>query len=334
MPRKKITIYDVAEKSGISIATVSRVLNNPDKVKQQTKNKVYAVMKDLGFIPKAEARERAKQHLGRIGIISTCFTYPSSVHRLRGISNALVGTSFEMVIITVNETGDLENYLRSMELTNRLDGIIILSQKLNSSTINILKELSIETVFVEFGEDSFPSICIDNKKGGELVADYLLNKGYSSFSLLTEQEEKNSVHPNRMRSEGFQNQLGLNGIFIEKNQIQYASNNLEEAMISAELILSIRKPEHAVFATTDFLAIAVIKTAKKLEINIPTDLGVIGFDGTNISEYLDLSTVDQSLEESGKLAVEILLKRIKQTDTPIQTIFLPLRIIERDTTRK
>ncbi len=330
MTEKTATIYDVAEKAGISIATVSRVINKPEKVSPKTRDRVFEVMKETGFIPKAEARERARKHVGRIGVITPYFTYPSFVHRLRGISEALKGTSFELVIINLEEKDDFENYLRSPGLNNRIDGFIILSQKLNKSTLNIIEELNLKVVFVEFGEDNYSGICIDNYKGGQIVANFLLSKGYRTFAVLSENENEIKVHPNQLRVNGFLNVMNKRQISIEDKNIIYTGSNLENAMDSAALLLK-NKPE-AVFATSDLLAVSVIKMAKKMHILIPEELGLIGFDGTDASEYLDMTTVDQSLNESGKLAVDLLMKRIQNSSATVQTIFLPLNIIERNTT--
>ncbi len=331
MSKKNSNIYDVAQKAGISIATVSRVLNNPDKVSPKTKDKVFSVMKELGFTPKAEARARAKKDTGRIGVITTDLTYPSFIHRLRGISETLDGTPYELVIITMKDKKDIDYYLRSIELTDKLDGLIILSQKLNDTTINLLNELSINVIFVEFGEINFPSISIDNNLGGEMVADYLLEKKYKTFSILTEEESDKKVHPNQMRVTGFINRLKQNGANITPQMVFYGSNDLKQSIKIAISILSKEIRPEVIFATTDLLAVAVIKAAKKLNISIPTELGVIGFDGTNTSDYLDFTTVDQSLEESGRLAAELLLKKIKKPNDPVHNILLPLKIIERDT---
>ena len=329
--KKTVTIYDVAAKAGISIATVSRVLNTPEKVSSGTKKKVFLVMKEMGFTPKAEARDRAKRHVGKIAVITPYFTYPSFSHRLRGISEALSGTAFELVIITLVNKNDIEYYLQSPGLRDRIDGFIFLSQKLNQSTLKIIKDLPLKSVFVEFGEETFSSVCIDNFYGGELVAEFLLDKGYTDFGILSEKEDYIKVHPNGLRVSGFLEKLGERDISVKDTNIRQTGNELKQAVAAAEqLLTSIDKPE-VIFATTDLLAVAVIKAAKKHNISIPEDLGVIGFDGTNTSDYLDLTTVDQSLEESGRIAVELLMKRIKTPHNPIQKIYLPLSIIERDT---
>ena len=125
--KNKPTIYDVAKHAGVSITTVSRMLNTPDKVTSKTREKVLTAIDKLGFVPKAEARARALQHTGRIGVITPFFTAPSFVQRLRGIAEALSPQNYELVIYTVDSSNHLQGYLSSLPLTGNLDGLIILS---------------------------------------------------------------------------------------------------------------------------------------------------------------------------------------------------------------
>src|SRR5690606_18075974 len=114
---KKPTIYDVARRAGVSITTVSRMLNTPDKVNSQTRTKVLAAIDALGFVPKAEARARAMRHTGRIGVITPFFTAPSFIQRLRGIAETLSPKNYELVIYPISSSNHLQAYLSSLPLT-------------------------------------------------------------------------------------------------------------------------------------------------------------------------------------------------------------------------
>ena len=122
MTRKQPTIYDVARLAGVSISTVSRVLNQPQRVNQQTLEAVQAAIDSLGFVPKAEARARALKDTGRIGVLTPFFAEPSFTQRLRGISAALQQTSYEMVIYPVDSQRRLNGYLQGLPITRNLDG--------------------------------------------------------------------------------------------------------------------------------------------------------------------------------------------------------------------
>ncbi|HVP22235.1 MAG TPA: LacI family DNA-binding transcriptional regulator, partial [Anaerolineaceae bacterium] len=127
MPRPTPTIYDVAAAAKVSISTVSRVLNRPETVNEETRTAVLKAINGLGFIPKAEARARALKDYRRIGVLTPFFTAPSFVQRLRGVASALQSSSYELIIFTVDSASQLNAYLESLPLTGNLDGLIILS---------------------------------------------------------------------------------------------------------------------------------------------------------------------------------------------------------------
>ena len=120
------TIYDVARSAGVSIATVSRVLNDPHKVNEETRSVVMTVIDRLGFIPKAEARARAMRSTGRIGVLTPFFTAPSFVQRLRGAAEVLSKHNYELVIYTVYSNKHLNTYLETLPIAHSLDSLIIL----------------------------------------------------------------------------------------------------------------------------------------------------------------------------------------------------------------
>ena len=121
------TIYDVAKNAGVSIATVSRVLNKPQKVNEETRAAVLQAIDELGYTPKLEARTRALKESGRIGVITPFFTAPSFVQRLRGIASVLTPSDYELVIYTVDSFSRLQSYLETLPINGNLDGLIIVS---------------------------------------------------------------------------------------------------------------------------------------------------------------------------------------------------------------
>src|SRR6476660_9223103 len=138
---KKPTIYDVAKHAGVSITTVSRMLNTPEKVNTDTREKVLAAIDALDFVPKAEARARAMQQTGRIGVITPFFTAPSFIQRLRGIAETLSPQNYELVIYTVDSINHLQGYLSSLPLTSNLDGLIVLSLQVGDTEVRRLIDL-------------------------------------------------------------------------------------------------------------------------------------------------------------------------------------------------
>jgi DNA-binding LacI/PurR family transcriptional regulator len=328
--KKYPTIYDVAEYSGMSISTVSRVLNSPDKVRVETRHRVFAAIDALGFIPKAEARARALRQNGRIGVITPFFTAPSFVQRLRGIAGELSKKNSELVIYTVDSIDRLQSYLTSLPLTGNLDGLVIMSLPVDDEYVDHLLKHDIPTVLIEFPNRKLNSVEIDDVAGGRIVAEYLVAKGHRRIAFLGDTDlPEYAIHPVSLRLVGFRKGLQEAGIALEDKFVRLAPYTIEQTRQAANELLKTSNPPTAVFAATDFQALSMIQVAHRLGVKIPEELAVIGFDDLDMAEFADLTTVRQHLDESGRLAIEILLAHIEDNSRPVQHIKLPLTIIER-----
>jgi DNA-binding LacI/PurR family transcriptional regulator len=327
---KNPTIYDVAKYSGTSISTVSRVLNSPDKVNVETRQKVFVAIDALGFVPKAEARARALRLNGRIGVITPFFTAPSFVQRLRGLAGELSKKNYELVIYTVDSVDRLQGYLSSLPLTGNLDGLVIMSLPVEDSYVNHLVKHNIPTVLIEFPNTKLNSVEIDDVAGGKMVAAYLVTKGHHRIAFLGDTDlPEYAIHPVSLRLVGFRQGLQDAGIVLDDKFVRLARYTMEQTRQAAIELLNISNPPTAIFAATDFQALGVIKVARQLGAKVPDELAVIGFDDLDMADYADLTTVRQHLDESGRLAIEILFAHIADNSRPVQHINLPLTIIER-----
>ena len=331
-PKKAATIYDVARRAGVSITTVSRMINTPDRVNGETRERISVAIDALEFVPKAEARARALRRTGRIGVISPFFTAPSFVQRLRGIAEALSAQKFELVIYTVDSAAHLRSFLSSLPLTGNLDGLIILSLPIDDTDARRLVDHGLSTVLVEFPHPSLSSVEIDDVMGGRMAAQYLLGKGHRRLAFLGDTDlPEYSIHPVSLRLIGFRQSLQEAGIELPDAFVRLAPYSQAQTRQVAMELLSLPQPPTAIFVATDFQALGVLKAARQLKIQVPEQLAVIGFDDLDLAEYADLSTIHQHLDESGRLAVEILLAQIESPSRPPRHVKLPLTLVERQT---
>jgi DNA-binding LacI/PurR family transcriptional regulator len=331
-PNKLPTIYDVAKQAGVSIATVSRMINTPDNVNGETRERILAAIDALDFVPKAEARARAMRGTGRIGVISPFFTAPSFVQRLRGIAEALSAKKFELVIYTVDSAHHLRKFLSSLPLTGNLDGLIILSLPIDDADARRLVNHGLSTVLVEFPHSSLSSVEIDDVMGGRMAAQYLLGKGHRCIAFLGDTDlPEYSIHPVSQRLVGFRQAIKEAGIELTQAFVRLAPYSQEQTRKVAAELLNLPQPPTAIFVATDFQALGVLKAARQLKVKVPEQLAVIGFDDLDLAEYVDLTTIRQHLDESGRLAVEILLAQIESPSRPPRHVKLPLILVERET---
>ncbi|MEW6083222.1 MAG: LacI family DNA-binding transcriptional regulator [Chloroflexota bacterium] len=333
-PNKKPTIYDVAKNSGVSISTISRVLNSPDKVNPETRRRVMSSIDKLGFVPKAEARARAMQHTNRIGVLTPFFTAPSFVQRLRGVAATLSKANYELVIYPVDSVEHLQGYISSIPIMQNVDGLIIMSLAIDDKEAKRLHDNSMQSVLIEYSHTRLNSIEIDDVYGGQLAARHLIEKGHKRMAFLGDIEppEKYAIHPVKSRYQGFKKILEDAGIPLPKKYVMQASYSQESSQQAALELLNLPQPPTAIFAAADIQAISIMKVARQLKRHIPDDVAIIGFDDIDIAEYMDLTTIRQNLDESGRLAAEILLSHIVESDRTLQHIKIPLQLIERQTT--
>jgi len=138
-----------------------------------------------------------------------------------------------------------------------------------------------------------------------------------------------SIHPVSFRLKGFRQALKAANIEVPESFIRLAPYNQEQARQVAKELIDLPNPPTAIFAATDFQALGVIKAARQLGIRVPDELAIIGFDDLDMSEFEDLTTIRQHLDESGRLAIEILLSHIADSTRPVQHVYLPLTVVER-----
>jgi DNA-binding LacI/PurR family transcriptional regulator len=332
--KRSPTIYDVATAAQVSISTVSRVLNNPDKVNDATRSTVLEAINNLGFVPKAEARARALKEFRRIGVLTPFFTAPSFVQRLRGAASALQSTSDELIIFTVDSISALNHYLETLPLTGNLDGLIVISMQFNDRYARQLVEHGLETVLIEYPQKILSSIEIDDVAGGRMAAEYLLQKGHKKLGFVgdTAATPDFNVHPIALRLSGFRQGLQDAGMRLKEENTLLVKYDVESTRQKAHEFLSPPLQHSAIFAATDLQAIGILRAARDLGIRVPQDLAILGFDDLDVAEYVGLTTINQHLDESGGVAVELLLSRLVGPTRAIQHIQLPLNIIERETT--
>jgi DNA-binding LacI/PurR family transcriptional regulator len=327
------TIYDVAAKAGVSISTVSLALNAPSRVKVATLERIQAVIDELEFVPKIEAMTRARRGVGRIGVIAPFSTYPSFGRRLNGVLAALRGQSYETVIYDHEGAGT--SLLASLPLTRRLDGLIVMSLPLSEQVVDRVLDRNLTTVLVELERPGFSAVTIDNVAGSSIVADLLTRKGHTRYGFVGEGGTKPHPHDRVLQSEarllGFRAALEEHGHSLPDQNVRLVGHSLEAASGAAGELLDSPERPTAIFAHDDVLASGVLRAARERDLRIPDELAVVGFDDSELAQHLELTSVRQPFEESGRVAAEMLLAQLRDPTRTLQEVTLKLTLVERAT---
>jgi DNA-binding LacI/PurR family transcriptional regulator len=326
------TVYEVAKKAGVSIATVSRVLNTPERVNESTRERVHQAIDALGFVPKAEAAARARKMHGRIGVLAPFFTFPSFVQRLRGVASALSDSPFELAIYNVDSSSRRIGWLASLPVTRRIDGLIVMALPFDDEAADRLIHHDLPTVLVEFSRARFSSVRIDDAAGGALAAELLVSLGHGRCAFVGDADVPDYAVPTSdYRLEGYRRGLAKRGVPLPDCYVARAPHGLETAREATHALLDLRERPTALFAASDTQAMGALQAARERNLAVPGDLAIVGFDDIDVAGYIGLTTVRQPLEESGRVSVDLLLSRLADPSRAAQDVWLPLSLVRRST---
>lgn len=341
MAPRAATIYDVANRAGVSPSTVSLALNDPRRVRAATLDRILVAADELEFVPKAEAVSRARRALGRIGVLAPFTSYPVFARRLYGVMQALEDRPLDLVVFDRPSAVFSAPTLSSIPLTHRLDGLIIMSLPIDPQVADRIVERGLPTILVDTPADLRPPqlscVDIDDETGGRLAAEHLIARGHQRFGAIQERfEQRNGGGPNALppdrRLAAFRATLERAGLELPQTHVRDAPHTPQAARDAVRDLLSLPDRPTAIFARDDSMAAAALHAARDLGLNVPQDVAVIGFDDGELAEYLGLTTIRQPMEESGQIATRVLLDHLDGSQTTIRQTTLPVELVQRETT--
>jgi LacI family transcriptional regulator len=211
--------------------------------------------------------------------------------------------------------------------------MIVLALPISEEAATVFDANSIPLVGVEVGSSSISSVEIDNIRGGKLAASYLVGRGYRQMGFFGESGEPvYSMHATQERLQGFSQKLSELGFPIDEDHICFHEYGIQPTVDAALELLSRPFRPDAVFCSSDYQAICVQKAARMLDIRVPQQLGILGFDDTYTADFMELSTIRQSLERSGEIAAGLVIDKLEESQTQRKRLLLDLTIVERKTT--
>ncbi len=329
------TIKDVAKRAGVGVGTVSRVLNGSPQVRPETREKILAVIKELGFSPNLAARQLSGGKTFTIGVVSPFFTFPSFVERLSGIQDVLDESEYDLVLYSVRSPDRLRQQLRTIISQNRADGLIILTLRFAEDEIKRSKpDFPIVVVSEDDEVKHYPHIMIDNFEGGVLATNYLIGKGHKDIGFIGDPiDSVFGFNSTLRRFEGYRHALAEAGLTFNPDWCRFGEYSQDSAREHARRILSLPHRPTALFVPIDALALGALGAIYDLGLRVPDDVAVIGFDDIQAASYINLTTVRQPLFASGQWVAHQLIAWLREGHpAPDQfEVKLPLEIVERST---
>ncbi|MDF7798282.1 LacI family DNA-binding transcriptional regulator [Pontiellaceae bacterium B1224] len=327
------TLYDVCEKTGLSTATVSRVINGSGLVKEATRERVHQAMKELNYRPNQAARKLAGGKTDTIGIILPLLDNGYYVKVLRGIDNVSTKEKLKLLISFYHSETDLLDYLQSLCREGRTDAIILMNNTFFGP--DKVRELAGDDIPIALiGQnginEGMDSVLIDNFQGAYRAVTHLLENKPQSLLLLTGPKDN---HDSNKRLEGAQQAIQDASLEIDVKIVTGDFYHEGGRKAFEEYVGRQNALPEAIFAFNDAMALGVLDVLAETEKRIPEDIQLIGFDNNEIGQYIGLSTVSFPMEQIGETATRLVAERIKNKDLKPSSISMETSLIPRKTTR-
>lgn len=330
MPLKQLpSIHAVAARAGVSIATVSRVLNHSKPVNEATRRRVEEAVQALGYRTNTAGRSLAKSQSRLLMVLVPDFANPFYAQIVQG-AESVTGPSGYKLVLTDAASSDAAHQTALDAIYNRLaDGVINLAHLDDDPGLHAaLRDMPWVNCSEFVPESGLPYVSIDHRQAAIDAVQYLLNRGHRRIALISADENFRWA---QLRREGYEQAMQRAGLTLDADLVRMAaSTDYEAGAQAAGGLLALLEPPTAVFAVSDTLAIGAIKALRRAGRRVPEDMAVMGFDDLPLSAVFEpgLTTIGQPMRELGATAAEILLARLRDERLPSRT--LAHRLVVRD----
>ncbi len=315
-----VTMQDIAEKCGVSKATVSRVLNNSGYVKEETREFIMKTIKELKYTPSAVARSLSKNETNIIGVIVPDINNPFFGEVIKGISNVADKENLNIFFYDTDENIEKEFKALKIIKEQRVQGIIITptsdKNEFNSEYLSVLENLGIPIVLIDrdVKYSNFDGVFLDNIKGAYEATEAFIKEGHEKIAIIA---GPTTSKPGRDRFRGYEKAMYMNKLKINEKYVFYGDFKSESGYKIAKKILKMKDRPTGIFVCNNMMNLGCIKALYEEGLKIPEDIAVIGFDEIECFNVLDMkiSVIARPTTEMGIAAMEILLDRLKNKNT-------------------
>ncbi|HZQ81955.1 MAG TPA: LacI family DNA-binding transcriptional regulator [Gaiellaceae bacterium] len=323
----RVTIADVAEQAGVSVATVSKVINDRYGVAEDTSARVRSVIDALGYHASLVGQSLRSRRTKVIGVLVRDLE-PFSAELLKGVARGVHDSGYELIVFSgcgqaADQAGWERRYLSRISGT-LADGAILVTPGSIDETFGS----PVVAVDHNVQSSALPTVDSENLKGAVAATEYLLGLGHRRIGFLAGREDLESA---RLRERGYREALAAAGVRVDESLVKIGGYDAATATEPARRLLELDQRPTAIFAANDVTALETIAVARSLGLHVPDDLSVVGFDNVPESALADppLTTVEQPIQQMGREAVRLLLELIEDPSQPAASVVLPTRLVVR-----
>lgn len=309
-----VTIKDIARKAGVSYATVSRALNNRPEVNEKTRREIQKLAEEMGYKPNALARSLVTRESKTLGLIIPDITNPFFPEVARGAEEAAAQAGYSIFLCNTNWEEEKERKYLALLEEKRVDGIILASViNDEQQMMEYLADSAVPLIMINRVLKNIQAhyVVIDNVRGACLVMEHLIENGHRDIAFVG---GLSHVEATRERLQGYKMMLGAYDLPVRPELIRLGSFKRESGYSNALELLKLSPRPTAIFAANDILALGVLQAAADMNLRVPGDLAVVGFDDIPFASYAEVSltTVAQPKYAMGEMAAKILIEEIKE----------------------
>ncbi len=332
--KRSITIHDVAHAAGVSVSTVSRVLNDKDDIAQETYERVKSVIAEMGYASSLAARSMRSHRTHVIGLIMPDAGEPFPIEVMKGVNSAIGELEYDLLIYTCGDmrkhfAADREKKFVSLLNNGITDGVIVITPE----TTYFNTRGPVVAVDPHYEINEYPSVISTNREGSMAAMKYLLGLGHRRIGFISGRFDLQSAF---QRLKGYKDSLAQAGIPVDPNLIVQGDFTAELGRECARQLLSLPDPPTAIFAANDQSALGVYQAASEAGLRIPDDLSIVGFDDIPDAAQASpgLTTVHQPIQEMGRIAIQMLLKLIDGQPLENKVVKTSTHLVIRDSCRE
>lgn len=328
-----ITIRDVAEAAGVSTATVSRALRGLPNVDERTRRRVQQVAGDLDYVISPSASRLASGRTGSVAVITPYIARWFFSTVLSGVEDVLQESDMDLLLISI---GDHNNKLNRSpvvpRLRRRVDAILMIAVPPDEPQLRKIMDLALPISTIGLKVPGVPSVTIDDVAAAQLATQHLINLGHRRIAIIDGSPTDSSSTVQLDRKHGFAKAMAEAGITTSPSLEALGHFTIEGGEAAMTVLLAQPNPPTAVFALSDEMAFGALRAMRAHGLRPGIDVSIIGVDGHDMSEHLDLTTVVQPVAELGRLATQSLLAQLVESPTQVEPIQVSTQLVARGST--
>ncbi len=330
-----VGVEEIAQAAGVSAATVSRALRGLPHVSAATREKVLQAAAQLNYSKPGLRAGRSAARTGSVGVIAPFLSRWYFAQVISGAEQALREAGFDLLVYNLGGMDGRGRLFQHELVGKRVDALMVISLPPTDAELQSLLGLGVPVALVGDFAPGLSGVSIDDVAGARLATQHLLNLGHSRLGLISGLVEADAVFSSqRDRRKGYYAALADAGIPANPSNEAHGDFSIRSGERAMDELLAQPVPPTAVFVVSDEMAFGAMRSVRRHGLRVPEDVSVVGFDGHEMADLLDLTTVEQPVVLLGEMAAWSLLQRMKSPSADIAAVTLPTSLVVRGSTRR